>query len=938
VTQSVQWTREAGAQPIPGYRLIEPLGQGGFGEVWKCEAPGGLVKAIKFVSGEGIGGPVTQEFDALQRIRTIRHPFILSLDRVEVVDGVLLLVMELADKSLHALQEEYRTQGMPGIPRDELLGYLLEAAEALDWMNFGHGLQHLDVKPHNLFLVSNHVKVGDFGLVHSLGETDEGHSPQRRGGVTPLYASPEILRGTLSRHSDQYSLAIVYQQLLTGTVPFWSQNPYQLMTAHLSAEPNLVALTDEEKPLIARALAKSPEQRFPSCIDFIQALVCGYDATPPMPGASAASPRAPGEPDPLRRPPLRRLPTTPNEEKPTRSLRGLAGSTKDTPDGSASEGEHETPGSAPDTMSPSWLAAPEKGPSGYQPTCVALPGYRFVDWVCQNPLGDVWTVAPSGQDDAIERRALCLHGFVQEDSALVARLEGLKHPALPPAEVSWSPSGRLVLVTDRFERTLRDRFKACQAAGQPGVPRDELLGYLRAAAEALDELHRQHGLSHLGLSPRSLVLQEDRLWLADFGLVPLAWLPSGRSTAQVNGRYAAPEMLERSSAVEPGPAADQYSLAVIYAEMLTGVPPRTPRQGREADAADRHRPGQPLHPSSSARALGGRTSEGALSKVRLSSGRRLPRVDLDMLPGSDREVICKALADDPADRFGSCSELVRALEQVGRTGAAADLYRHLPAVIPFTSLLGEAPAPDTVLPTVGQVIMALTAKGEPKTIVGAPNVRYLVHPGGTWEYQCPVQLFTGGIRLKVDGFRQQWGARLVHETANVFTFHLDLNPPRRFRDRVFGPPPCVEIRLEVQPRRAADSTLSEAKVRLQPLGGMAGPAARLLPEIGPQLFDSIREYLQARPEQRMKDRWPCPRPLCVYPVRPDLELDEVLNGMSRNISHGGVSFRVPRPPTAERVYLHWHRSPCVLAYAILARITRVQPLLGAYEVGAAFSS
>src|SRR5437773_9637957 len=246
--------READAEPLPGYRLIEPLGTGGFGEVWKCEAPGGLFKAIKFVYGnlnsmDTDAARAEQERDALNRVKEVRHPFVLSIEQIQNVSGELLIVTELADKSLHDLFVEHQAAGLVGIPREDLLRYLRDAAEALDHMNEKYNLQHLDIKPRNLFLISDRVKVADFGLVKHV---------ERHGGsglmlgVTPLYASPETFNGKISPHSDQYSLAIVYMELLTGQRPFNGKNVRQLAVQHLSEQPELRLLPEAERPVVAR--------------------------------------------------------------------------------------------------------------------------------------------------------------------------------------------------------------------------------------------------------------------------------------------------------------------------------------------------------------------------------------------------------------------------------------------------------------------------------------------------------------------------------------------------------------------------------------------------------------------------------------------------------------------------------------------------------------
>jgi hypothetical protein len=266
--------REPNAEPIPGYRLIEPLGSGGFGEVWKCEAPGGLYKAIKFVFGnlnslDVDGARAEQELRALNRVKEVRHPFVLSMDRIEIVEGELVIVMEVADKSLHDLCQECISAGLVGIPRDALLRYVRDAAEALDHMNEKHNLQHLDIKPRNLFLISDRVKVADFGLVKHL---ERSGASGFLGGVTPLYAPPETFSGSISGRSDQYSLAIVYQELLTGQRPYNGKNARALAQQHLNEEPDLRSLPEGERPIVARALSKDPAKRFPNCLAFVRAL------------------------------------------------------------------------------------------------------------------------------------------------------------------------------------------------------------------------------------------------------------------------------------------------------------------------------------------------------------------------------------------------------------------------------------------------------------------------------------------------------------------------------------------------------------------------------------------------------------------------------------------------------------------------------------------
>ncbi len=258
----------SGQEPIPGYVLRERIGAGGFGEVWSVEAPGGLEKAIKLVFGTMDSDRAQRELRSLERLRRVHHPFLLTLERFEVIGNRLMIVTERADEGLDQIVSRYHKQGIPGIPREELIGYLGEAADALDYMREKYGLQHLDIKPANLLVLSGHVKVADFGLVKDLRDND--HSMV--GGLTPTYAAPEVFDGKPSVHSDQYSLAIVYQELLTGQRPFSGRTIAQLATQHVHSPPDLSSLPSAERPIIARALEKRPDRRFSSCAELMRRL------------------------------------------------------------------------------------------------------------------------------------------------------------------------------------------------------------------------------------------------------------------------------------------------------------------------------------------------------------------------------------------------------------------------------------------------------------------------------------------------------------------------------------------------------------------------------------------------------------------------------------------------------------------------------------------
>jgi serine/threonine protein kinase len=884
LTELPRLVRAPNAEPIPGYRLIERLGSGGFGEVWKCEAPGGLFKAIKFVLGQhtimdGDNALAEQELLALQRVKIIRHPFLLSLERVELVGVDLVIVMELADTSLDEVLHHHQAQGLPGIPRDLLLGYLLEAAEALDLLNIQHQLQHLDVKPRNLFLLANHVKVGDFGLLQSLSDLNAGESGARLGGMTPLYTPPEVLLGGFSRHSDQYSLAIVYQELLTGKMPFGGDNERQLAMQHLRAEPELDLLPPRDRAVVVRALAKDPEKRFASCLDFIRTLRAeGGRPTPRM----VALPAGPIH----KSPELLGRPSNPGEP----ALAETAAARR------LDDGE-DTRVSPPEPLP---ITDPRTTAGGHE----VLPGYRFLTSLGSNATGETWVVqVPDGR----KRFVRFVYGLgcpgMPDEQEVAGRLTALSDAVLMPFEVLRCDPGRMVLLGDLPEKTLRERLAECQAQRQPGIPRLELLRHLGDIAEALDTFREEQQLQHLALNPGAILMHGGETRLADFGLAQLVWLPAGHPVGQLNQRYAAPELIDG----RVSPSCDQYSLAVIFLEMLTGLHPfrgqSRPRRGN-------------------------------------SNLRAMP--NLGLLTAADREVIGRALDLDPKRRFDSCSELIRALERGSvphdlETGGEKRRVTasELPPVIPWPPELPLRPTPPDNSPPVNEILAHVLGNIAGSLEVGKhKRLHYLLCPGPCLEHRCAARLVPGATRLKIEGFLEEWRAQLVEGTPDCFVCHLDLQGS--FWQACLGRRPGLE--LQVQLVAGEPGGLTEVKVTIRPLGFGKDQGRHLLREKGPVVLESLRTYLQAAPEQRTAPRLPCRHTAArLFPVEANGGVPRLVECQVKDISAAGIGLLLPSPPTVSELYVNLPASAFAASLAILARVARIRPLgNGLLEVGARF--
>lgn len=262
------------------YRILNKIGQGGMGAVYKAlHVTFDELRAIKVISAELIHDQLfVKRFQHEAVItRKLQHPNAVRVDDIdEAEDGRPFIVMEYIEgQSLRKLIEE---QG--AMPVDRACSVIKQAAEALDAAH-RLGMIHRDIKPDNIVLIQTpegeQAKVLDFGIakIKEGGSGETGGMTLTGTGVvigTPQYMSPEQAMGKrgdqLDGRSDLYSLGIVMYQTLTGELPFKADTTMEMLIAHLQQPaPNVRAvrpelhIPDPIAQIVMRLLEKKPEHR-----------------------------------------------------------------------------------------------------------------------------------------------------------------------------------------------------------------------------------------------------------------------------------------------------------------------------------------------------------------------------------------------------------------------------------------------------------------------------------------------------------------------------------------------------------------------------------------------------------------------------------------------------------------------------------------------------
>jgi serine/threonine-protein kinase len=273
---------EVGAQ-FGQYRIEEFIGRGGMGIVYRAEHSHlGRKVALKLLAPElAENASFRERFVRESRLAaSIDHPNVIPIYEASEVDGHYFIAMRYVDGV--DLKQVIRGEGAMSIERT--VAYMQQLAGALDAAHT-KGLVHRDVKPGNVLVAtgSDHCYLTDFGLTKAMSSSTTGFTATGQFVGTTDYCAPEQIEGKpIDRRTDVYSLACVFYECLTGHPPFHRETDMATMWAHIQEPPPSAARERSDVPesldgVLATAMAKSKDERYPTCSSFTAAAMAALE-------------------------------------------------------------------------------------------------------------------------------------------------------------------------------------------------------------------------------------------------------------------------------------------------------------------------------------------------------------------------------------------------------------------------------------------------------------------------------------------------------------------------------------------------------------------------------------------------------------------------------------------------------------------------------------
>lgn len=249
---------------IPGFEIENRLGGGAFGEVYRARRTSiGKPYAIKFlkVDGDLERAVIEREIGQARLFAALDHPNLVTVEDVGTAEGVPYLVMGYAGED--TLARRLKRGPLDLATALALFTQICRGVLALHDRN----LVHFDLKPANVFLKGDTVRVGDYGLAKLVAD---GRQTLSLGRGTPLYVAPEVLTGRADQRADIYSLGIVLYECLVGRPPFSAESG---LGAILRRDDTPVPYPPEfpraMQPVVERCLARDPAQRYASVAELL---------------------------------------------------------------------------------------------------------------------------------------------------------------------------------------------------------------------------------------------------------------------------------------------------------------------------------------------------------------------------------------------------------------------------------------------------------------------------------------------------------------------------------------------------------------------------------------------------------------------------------------------------------------------------------------------